>query len=55
MSKVHQLKRVQFIPATIDIVWNFFSAPENLKNITPQHLGFQILSKKHGDVLYAGS
>jgi len=54
MSKVHQLKKVQFIPANIDIVWNFFSAPENLKNITPQHLGFQILSKKHGDVLYAG-
>lgn len=54
MSKVYQLKKVQFIPASIEKVWEFFSAPENLKTITPSHLGFQILSKKYGDTMYAG-
>ena len=54
MSKVYQLKKVQVIPAPIEKVWEFFSAPENLKTITPSHLGFQILSEKHGDTMYAG-
>ena len=54
MSKVYQLKKVQVIPASIEKVWDFFSAPENLKAITPPHLGFQILSAKYGDVMYAG-
>ena len=54
MSKVYELKKVQVIPASIERVWEFFSAPENLKTITPQHLGFQILSEKYGDTMYAG-
>ncbi len=54
MSKVYQLKKVQVIPASIEKVWDFFSAPENLKAITPPHLGFQILSAKYGDEMYAG-
>ena len=54
MSKVYQLKKIQVIPASIEKVWEFFSSPENLKTITPQHLGFQILSAKYGDVMYAG-
>lgn len=54
MSKVYQLKKVQFIQASIETVWEFFSSPENLKTITPPHLGFQVLSKKHSDKMYAG-
>ena len=54
MSKIYQLKKVQVIPASIEKVWEFFSVPENLKTITPPHLGFQILSTKYGDVMYAG-
>jgi len=54
MSKVFQFKTVQIIPAAIEEVWAFFSAPENLKTITPSHLGFQILSDKYGDTMYAG-
>ncbi len=54
MSKVYELKKVQVIPASIEDAWKFFSAPENLKTITPPHLGFQILSQKHGDKMYAG-
>lgn len=54
MSKVYQLKKIQVIPASIKQVWDFFSSPKNLKDITPAHLGFQILSEKHGDEMYAG-
>lgn len=54
MSKVYQLKKVQVIQASIEKVWEFFSAPENLKTITPSHLGFQILSEKYGSKMYAG-
>jgi ligand-binding SRPBCC domain-containing protein len=54
MSKVYNLKKVQVISAPIETVWQFFSAPENLKTITPPHLGFRILSEKYGDEMYAG-
>jgi ligand-binding SRPBCC domain-containing protein len=54
MSKVYQLKKVQVIPASIEEVWDFFSSPENLKKITPPHLGFQVLSTQHGDKMYTG-
>ncbi|HNP21027.1 MAG TPA: SRPBCC family protein [Panacibacter sp.] len=54
MSKVYSLKTVQNIPATIDIAWDFFSRPGNLKNITPPNLGFLIRSKHHGEVMYPG-
>ncbi len=54
MSKVYQLKRVQVVPASIEKVWEFFSSPENLKTITPPHLGFRILSEKYDDSMYAG-
>lgn len=54
MSKVYSLKTVQFLPAGIDAAWDFFSSPSNLKNITPDNLGFKILSHHHGNKMYAG-
>jgi ligand-binding SRPBCC domain-containing protein len=54
MSKVYQLKKVQIVPATIEATWRFFSSPENLKEITPPHLGFKVLSISHGNKMYAG-
>lgn len=53
MSKVYRFRKVQALPCTIEEAWNFFSAPENLKAITPPHLGFQILSGEHEE-MYAG-
>jgi len=50
----YQLHRSQKIPATIDQVWNFISAPENLKRITPPEMGFEITSDKTADDMYAG-
>ncbi|HVM87758.1 MAG TPA: SRPBCC family protein [Puia sp.] len=54
MSKVYSIKRIQKIPATTSQVWGFFSNPANLKNITPAELGFNIISKYHGDKMYTG-
>ncbi len=34
----------QFVPAGMDVVWDFFSSPSNLSRITPPGMGFQITS-----------
>jgi len=34
----------QFVPATLDVVWDFFSSPANLSKITPPEMGFIITS-----------
>jgi ligand-binding SRPBCC domain-containing protein len=50
---LHQLKRQQIIPASLDTVWEFFSNPGNLNDITPPDLNFEILFG--GDeVMYQG-
>lgn len=40
----HRLTRQQWIPKSIDEAWAFFSRPENLEEITPPFLRFQIVS-----------
>lgn len=54
MSKVYSIKTVQKIPVSLDTAWDFFSKPDNLKDITPPNLGFNIISKHHGEKMYAG-
>lgn len=54
MSKVYSLQTIQQLPVSIDVAWEFFSSPKNLQKITPDHLGFQIISKHHGEKMYAG-
>ena len=54
MSKVYSIKTVQKIPVSLETAWDFFSKPDNLKHITPSNLGFNILSKHHGEKMYAG-
>ena len=54
MSKVYSLKTVQQIPIAIDAAWDFFSNPGNLQQITPVKMGFNIISKHHGEKMYAG-
>ncbi len=50
----HSLKTVQKIPASLEEVWNFFSDPSNLNNITPKNMKFRVISKHHGNSIYAG-
>jgi ligand-binding SRPBCC domain-containing protein len=54
MSKVYSIKTVQLLKMSMDEAWDFFSSPKNLEKITPSHLGFKIISKHHGDKMYAG-
>lgn len=36
------LKRVQRLPISLEHAWDFFSAPDNLKVITPPYMGFHV-------------
>lgn len=54
MSKTYSLKTVQRMPITMDAAWDFFSNPANLSAITPPYMGFQIISKHHGERMYPG-
>jgi ligand-binding SRPBCC domain-containing protein len=54
MSKVYSLKTIQKLPITLEQAWDFFSSPANLKEITPDNLGFKIVSQHHGDKMYSG-
>ncbi len=41
---VYTLKRVQRLPLSLDAAWDFFSAPDNLKVITPEYMDFNVTS-----------
>ena len=42
--KIYRLHKKQNLPITIDTAWEFLSNPKNLKTITPDYMGFHILS-----------
>lgn len=54
MSKVYSFKKVQHIPVSLDTIWDFFSTPDNLENITPGNMHFKTISQFHGSTLYPG-
>jgi ligand-binding SRPBCC domain-containing protein len=54
MSKVYSIKVVQKIPVSLDQAWDFFSRPDNLKDITPSTLGFTIKSSHNNETMYPG-
>lgn len=41
---MHRLRYTQKLPLSLEECWNFFSCPKNLKIITPEYLGFEILN-----------
>jgi ligand-binding SRPBCC domain-containing protein len=51
---MYQLYWKQKIPAGIDTLWDFISSPQNLKQITPTHLGFDIITQNLADKIYPG-
>ncbi|WP_290799416.1 SRPBCC family protein [Flavihumibacter sp. UBA7668] len=51
---VYSLKTVQVLPVSLEQAWDFFSSPANLSAITPAKLGFNIISKHHGEKMYPG-
>lgn len=42
--KIYRLHKKQNLPITIETAWDFLSDPKNLKIITPDYMGFNILS-----------
>lgn len=51
---LHSLKMVQKIPAGIDEVWEMFSNPANLLQLTPPHLRLRIISAGDQAVIFTG-
>ena len=50
----YQFQKQQRIRTTIDELWEFISSPVNLKEITPDYMGFDITTKNLADKMYAG-
>ena len=48
------LKRTQRLPISLDQAWEFFSAPGNLKEITPSYMGFEVLPNSDSEKMYPG-
>ncbi|MGI9540926.1 MAG: SRPBCC family protein [Flavobacteriaceae bacterium] len=51
--KIYRLETVQKLPISQNEAWDFLSDPKNLKRITPDYMGFEILSGA-ADKMYAG-
>ena len=50
----YQFKRQQVIHRPIEELWLFISNPKNLKKITPDYMGFDVMSEKLSDKMYEG-
>lgn len=50
----YQFKTEQKVNAPIEEVWDFISSPANLKEITPDYMGFDITSGHLSDKMYEG-
>jgi ligand-binding SRPBCC domain-containing protein len=51
---VYTLHQSIKIPTTLEKVWDFISAPGNLKKITPPYMGFDITTIGLASKMYAG-
>lgn len=52
--KVYKKEWNQFIPRPMEEVWEFFSRPENLNEVTPKEMNFEILSDIANKPMYEG-
>ena len=52
--KVYTLERKQQLNVTLDQAWDFFSSPENLDEITPNDMGFDIISERPIPKMFEG-
>lgn len=51
--KVYKKESVQYVNASLDQCWAFFSSPKNLQKITPTDMGF-LITDYDGKSMYAG-
>ena len=52
-GKIYELSSVQKLPISLDAAWDFLSSPANLKEITPDYMGFDIVAGGNG-AMYPG-
>jgi ligand-binding SRPBCC domain-containing protein len=50
----YQFHKTQIVNGSIEDVWDFISSPKNLKEITPDNMGFEINSKNLSGKMYPG-
>jgi ligand-binding SRPBCC domain-containing protein len=50
---INKIYRTQVIPASINTIWDFISSPQNLSKITPDGMGFIIVSE-NVEKMYSG-
>jgi ligand-binding SRPBCC domain-containing protein len=51
---LYNLTARQKFPAAIESLWDFISSPANLKIITPDYMGFEVISKSLPEKIYRG-
>lgn len=51
---MQSLIKIQRLPVSIDLAWEFFSNPANLNKITPREMNFRITSKRPEGKMYPG-
>jgi ligand-binding SRPBCC domain-containing protein len=52
--RIYTIERTTTIEAPIEKVWDFFSSPKNLNELTPPDLSFEILTDLDGITMYPG-
>lgn len=52
--KIFSLERQILIKASMDEVWEYFSTPLNLNDLTPEDMRFHVLSDLKGKKMYQG-
>jgi len=50
----YQLIKEQKLPVTLNEVWDYISRPANLKEITPEYMGFIVTSNTGEEKMYPG-
>lgn len=50
----YQLIKTQKLPISKEVIWDFISSPANLKEITPEHMGFIVTSNTGEAKMYPG-
>jgi ligand-binding SRPBCC domain-containing protein len=50
----YQFKKEQKINTSMEDIWDFISSPANLKEITPDYMGFNISTKDLPEKMYEG-
>ncbi len=50
----YQFIHEQLFHASVEEMWSFISAPKNLKEITPDYMGFEVTTPYLSEKMYAG-